>query len=485
MAAPKKKSPAEIQKIIDEVTAAGRKIYKTRYEKKFKSGLTHVYEILSYYDPVTKNNKRIDSKLLGKFSKDSIDTNNLESTDKKYSSKKVALADVAPNVDDVPDTRAAERVMYPLDVVLFVILLAQMAGYSSCYAIAEFWKAQKDVLSKLLKNFPEKDISHDTVRRIIKLLGGQDAVNVIRRFTDPLVQFLKRRIISMDGQAVRAAIKEDNGAARYVLNVFANEDQLCLNQVYIGPKENEITQAINALSGMNIRGAVVTTDALNTQKNLCQFVLDQGADYCFALKQNHKNLYGEVSTWFQAKSLSAAVKEISRDDDGHGRKEHRVYRVLPANSNKLLMEYVTEWPGLEDGCVVETTTTRISKKTGEKSVETRYFITSLYYDELYIAEAVAHAIRGHWGIENSLHWTLDVTMNQDRTQCRNAEFLNGKTSMNKVSFNLFSKIQALLEEESGKKAPSKRALMAKLSNLSDAVMLIAKLYDHMRNEEKN
>ena len=77
MAAPKKKSPAEIQKIIDEVTAAGKKIYKTRYKKKFKSGLTHVYEILSYYDPVTKNNKRIDSKLLGKFSKDAVDADKL------------------------------------------------------------------------------------------------------------------------------------------------------------------------------------------------------------------------------------------------------------------------------------------------------------------------------------------------------------------------------------------------------------------------
>lgn len=360
-----------------------------------------------------------------------------------------------------------------------------MAGYSSCYAIAEFWKAQRSILSKLLKNFPEKDISHDTIRRIIKLLVGQETVNVVRRFTDPLVQFLKRRIINMDGQAVRAAIKEDNGATRYVLNVFADEDQLCLNQVYIGPKENEISQAIKALSGLNIRGAVITTDALNTHKSLCQFVLNQGADYCFALKQNHKNLYEEVPTWFRAKSLSAAVKEISRDDDGHGRKEHHVYRVLPANSNKLLIEHVTEWPGLEDGCVVETTTTRINKKTGEKSVGTRYFITSLHYDELYIAEAVARAIRGHWGIENTLHWTLDVTMNQDRTQCRNAEFLNGKTSVHKVAFNFFAKIQAMLEEESGKKAPSKRALMARLSNLSDGVMLIAKLYDRMRNEGKN
>ena len=488
MAAPKKKTPAQINTLIEKLTAEGRKIRRSRKCKVLKSGVTHVYDVITYYDPKTRNTKNIDSRLVGKLPKGCTDVSKLESTDKKYAPKKVTLADVAPDVDDVPDERAPHLVQYPLDVVLLVIFLAVMAGYKSCHAIAAFWKAQRKELSKLIKDFPEKDISHDTVRRMIKLLGGQDTVSVIQRFTEPLVQEMKRKILNLDGQAVRAAGENENGTKRYFLNVYSHDDQLCLAHKYIGNKENEITQAINvlmALKGVKIEGSILTVDALNTQKELCAFVLEQRADYCFALKQNHKNLFEEVQTWFKAKSLQKMVKVNERTDDGHGRAEHRIYRILPANSNPLLMEYVTEWPGLEDGCVVETVTHRVNKKTGEESTETRYFITSLHYDERYIGEVVARAIRSHWGIENTLHWTLDVTFGQDRTQCKNGDFLDGKISLTKTVFNLMSKVQSLMEMETGKEAPSKATLMASMSNLRDAIMWISKLFAHTKIEGQN
>lgn len=485
MASPKKKTPAQIKALIEKLTAEGRKIHRYRRFKTLKSGITHVYDVVVYYDPATKNTKNIESTLVGKLPKGYTDKNKLEQTDKKYAGKKVSLSDVAPDVEDVPDERAPHLVQYPLDVVLFVIFLAVLAGYKSCYAIAAFWKAKRQELSKLIKDFPEKDISHDTIRRLIKLLGGQDTVNVIQRFTEPLIKEMRQKILNLDGQAVRAAGENENGTKRYFLNVYSHDDQLCLYHKYIGAKENEITHAINALRGLKIEGSILTVDALNTQKDLCAFVLDQRADYCFALKQNHKNRFEEVQTWFKAKSLQKMVKAVESTDDGHGRSEHRVYRILPANSNPLLMEYITEWPGLEDGCVVETVTHRVNKKTGEESNETRYFITSLHYDERYIGEVVARAIRSHWGIENTLHWTLDVTFGQDHTQCKNGDFLDGKISLNKVVFNLMSEVQSQIEMETGKKAPSKASLMASMSNIPDAIKWLYKLFCNTKKEEQN
>lgn len=488
MAAPTKKTPAQIENLIQKLTAEGRKIRRGRRYKVLKIGITHVYDVITYYDPETKNTKTIDSKLVGKLPKGCTDRSKLEPTNPKYGHKKVALADVAPNIDDVPDERIPYLVQYPLDVVLLVIFLAVMAGYKSCRAIAAFWKAQRNQLSLLIKDFPDKDISHDTIRRLIKLLGGQDTVSVIQRFTEPLVRDMTRKILNLDGQAVRAAGENENGTKRYFLNVYSHDDQLCLTHKYIGNKENEITQAINvlkALKGLKIEGCILTVDALNTQKELCDFILGQRADYCFALKSNHKNLHTEVQTWFKSKSLQKMVKVKEKCEDGHGRVEHRVYRILPANSNPLLMEYVTEWPGLEDGCVVETVTRRINKKTGEESTETRYFITSLHYDERYIGEVVARAIRSHWGIENTLHWTLDVTFGQDRTQCKNGDFLDGKISLNKTVFNFMSKVQSLIEMETGKEAPSKASLMASMSNIRDAILWISRIFEQAKNEGEN
>lgn len=114
--------------------------------------------------------------------------------------------------------------------------------------------------------------------------------------------------------------------------------------------------------------------------------------------------------------------------------------------------------------------------TGETSEETRYFITSLGFDSQYIAERVIRCIRSHWAIENSLHWCLDVTFNQDRTQCTNADYIKGRTVLNKVAFNLLSKLQSAELERTGKQAPSKPMLKARFSNPETLIAAMAQLF---------
>lgn len=443
-------------------------------KQKLKNGGYHVLERTTVFDPDRRQMKVLSSRLIGKLEPGQTDLSQMVETDKFYSrNKKKAATDVVQPLDGLTDTRRSERVTYPLDVVLLVVVLAAVCGFTSNYAIAEFWAAHRSTFERLINDFPKADISHDTVRRLIKLLGSQDASKLLRRFTEPLVQELSQKIISIDGQAVRAAAKAGE-QARYSLNVYNSDLGLCVNQVWV--EEKEITRAVEAIEQLDLKGAVLTCDALNTQKKLCAKLLEKGADYCMALKRNHAYLHDEVSGWFNTSKASDMAKTAARIDKGHGRYEERTVSILPASICVLNRKLVEQWPGLEDGCFVKTTTQRTVTSTGETSEETRYFITSLAFDAQYIAQRVMRCIRSHWGIENSLHWCLDVTFNQDRTQCSNADYIKGRTVLNKMAFNLLSKMQNLEVERTGKQAPSKPMLKARFSNPEALITTMAQLF---------
>ena len=175
--------------------------------------------------------------------------------------------------------------------------------------------------------------------------------------------------------------------------------------------------------------------------------------------------------YFSVKTTKATetAKTQERVDKEHGRFEERAVWVLPASIVNLNRELIKAWPGLEDGCLVKTTTKRTKISTGETGEETRYFITSLAFEEQYIAKRVMRCIRSHWNIENSLHWCLDVTFGQDRTQCTNADYIKGRTVLNKMAFNFISAQQKEEAERTGKPAPSKPMLMARLSNVENLI----------------
>jgi len=443
-----------------------------------KNGWSYVLEVVTVYDPRIKNSRKIRSRLVGKLPPGETDKSKMIPTDKKYSrSQPETKAKNSAPVDGLKDTRLAERVIYPLDLSLFVFILAMASGHQSDYQIAEFWKTNHLLLSHWFPNFPKSDISHDTVRRLIMILGKENSEQLIRKFTEPLLGSLKHRVIAVDGQAVRASTAPGTKLHQspYVLNIYDTDNGLCLQQKVIDEKHNEITYASELIRSLDdISGAIVTCDALNTQKAFLKAVLEKKADYCVALKANHGKLHEEIEFWFSGTPCQEA-KTTETVELGHGRLETRTVRVLPA-STVVLKKQADLWPGLQDGCVIEARTHRENPKTGEVTSDVRYFISSLNFDERYITKVVSRAIRNHWGIENSLHWTLDVTFNQDRMQCCNGEYLAGRTLMNKVIFNIISKLQANEEKETGKKASTKPVWKTRLSNLDTAIRCLAEIY---------
>lgn len=442
-------------------------------KQKLKNGGYHILERLTVFDPDKRQMKVLSTRLIGKLEPGQTDISQMVETDKFYSrNKKKTASEVSEAMHELEDPRRSECVTYPMDVVLLVVLVAAVCGFTSNYAIAEFWAAHRPILERLIKDFPKTNISHDTVRRIIKLLGAQDAAKLLRRFTEPLLERLAQKVVSIDGQAVRAASKAGQ-TPRYSLNVFDCDQGLCLNQVWIEEKENEIVRSVDALQGLNLTGAVVTCDAMNKQKKLCAEILSMGADYCMAVKRNHARLYDEIAGWFKTTKAAETAKTQERVDKEHGRFEERAVWVLPASIVNLNRELIKAWPGLEDGCLVKTTTKRTKISTGETGEETRYFITSLAFEERYIAKRLMRCIRSHWNIENSLHWCLDVTFGQDRTQCTNADYIKGRTVLNKMAFNFISAQQKEEAERTGKPAPSKPMLMARFSNVENLIQAMA------------
>ena len=445
-------------------------------KQKLKNGGYHVLERQMVYDAEKHRNKVVSTKLIGKLPPGETDISKMIPTDKSYSrnTKKKSVEAVQNLTQGLVDTRVPEKLIYSLDVVLFVVVLAACTGVTSNYSIAQFWKRNRPTLEKWIPDFPQKDISHDTVRRLISLIGAENSHDLIARFTEPLVVAMKQRVIAVDGQAIRAASAQA-GAGRYTLNVLDTDNGLCLQQVFIGEKENEITRARDAISGLNLQGAIVTCDAMNTQKKFCAEIIDKGADYSMALKRNHGFLYDEVEAWFRTDKVNdaAVFQDVSA---GHGRIETRTVKVLPSSVLEFNRENLKDWMGLEDGCVAMTQTIRTDKEGEVLSMDTRYFITSLAFEEDYIAQRVMRAIRNHWQIENGLHWCLDVTFNQDRTQCSNANYIKGRTVLNKVAFNMLSKMQANIEKETGKTAPTKPTLMTDMMDTDHLIRSVLGLY---------
>lgn len=440
---------------------------------KQKNGWYYVLEVTSVYDPKIKNSRKIRSRLVGKLPPGETDLNKMIPTEPGQGRKKKVIPEA---LTELKDSRHPLYVVYPLDLTLLVVVLAAMAGYTSCYQIAQYWASNRAVLKKYFDDFPDRDISHDTVRRLIKLIGKPQSEQLIRRLTEQLLNPIKHRVVSLDGQSVKASKTPLQPRGQYVLNIYDSDDQLCLEQRVIGEKENEITLAADLIDSVPIEGTVVTCDALNTQTKLIQKIVQKGADYCVALKDNQPSLFELIKAWFRTER-SHLLKDSQTLDIGHGRIETRRIQVLPSSllDEPMYQDVLKKWPGLDDGCMVRLTTETVIKNTGEIRYDERYYISSLHFDEQYIAQLLLKTIRNHWAIENNLHWVLDVTFNQDRMHCRNADYLTGRTALSKLAYNIISKVQANEEMQTGKKSATKPQWLVRFNNTEFAIESLMKI----------
>lgn len=318
------------------------------------------------------------------------------------------------------DPRAANA-RHGLLEVLYIALAAVLCGADSCADMEEFGEAKEPLLRQVLRL--EHGIpSHDTFSRVFRLLDPEAFEAAFRQFMVAFAQGLAG-VVAIDGKSLRGAFERGRRSTPlHLVNVWAAEQRLALGQRKARGR-NEVTAAVEVVRLLSLEGCIVTADALHCHAKLARAVLDRRGEYALALKENQGPLYAEAVVLLDA----AASREESAEERqrGHDRLEQRQAIVL-ANATLAKRH---RFPGIRALGRIEALR-RVEGKPDERSV--RYFVLS----QPLAPDKLLHAVRSHWGIENQLHWVLDVVFDEDRARNRKDHGPENLALVRKLALNM-------------------------------------------------
>ena len=330
--------------------------------------------------------------------------------------------------NDLPDPRQAGKVMYPLDEVLLLSLLAVLAGAESFVDIARFGCMKRDLLRRF-RPFRDGTPSHDHLGDIFAALDADQFQRCFVSWVSSLIG-VPEGVVAIDGKTSRRSGGKAGKGAIHMVSAFAASQRLVLGQMKVAEKSNEIVAIPKLLDLLSIEGAVVTIDAMGCQRAIARKIIDKKANYIFGLKGNQGSLRDDVELLVtEQKARNFADSDISRtetiDADNGGRIETRTTTVI--HDVDWLRER-HDWPGLNAVAIVEST----REIAGKIERETRYYITSL----VVLAHLLGPMIRSHWAIENSLHWVLDMVFRDDECRVRTNHAPANFTTIKHMACNL-------------------------------------------------
>jgi predicted transposase YbfD/YdcC len=332
---------------------------------------------------------------------------------------------------DLPDPRQAGKVIYPLNEVLLLSLLAVLANAESFTDIARFGEKKLALLRRFLP-FADGTPPHD---RLGDIFASLDAQAFQRCFVDWVAALTKTpvAVIAIDGKTMRSTGgKKGSKAAIHMVSAFAARQRLVLAQVKVNEKSNEIVAIPALLDMMAIEGAVVTIDAMGCQRHIAEKIIAKKADYILALKGNQGTLREDVELFAtEQKTRGFADTAISTHqtvDADHGRIETRSYTVI---HDVGWLQERHQWPGLKGVLTVESH----REFDGKIERETRFYITSLTLE----ARLSGPMIRDHWAVENGLHWVMDMTFRDDECRIRTEHAPANFTTLRHMAQNLYRK----------------------------------------------
>jgi predicted transposase YbfD/YdcC len=317
------------------------------------------------------------------------------------------VTDFLAHMRIVPDHRIPGMVTYPLDEIFLTTLVGVICGADDWDGVEEIAAGALDWLRGYLP-FESGVATAQTLRKVFRLLDPKTLEQGFAAWAAS-VRPLAREVIAVDGKTLRGSRQSDGTGALHLVSAYATCAGLVLAQRAVDGKSNEITAIPELLEMLDIKGAIVSIDAMGTQKAIAARIVEKGADYVLALKGNQTSLHDDARLFFADPACAATCAKEADIDAGHGRIEERLCRAADA---AWLAERHPEWKGLRSLAAI--TSRRIDKRTGAESVETRFYISSLEPDP----EALSAAVRAHWAIENNLHWTMDVIFDEDRCRTR-------------------------------------------------------------------
>ncbi|MBV8265941.1 MAG: ISAs1 family transposase [Planctomycetaceae bacterium] len=347
--------------------------------------------------------------------------------------RRIGLDEVVAHFQELEDPRSTINQRHPLASVVVIALLAVLAGAGGPTAIARWAMLKREFLSQVL-DLPNGIPGKDVFRRVLMALKPSAFQ---ARFADWLQALraeaavgtgVDRPVLPVDGKTLRRSHDRRKGlGALHLVSAWASESGLSLGQVAGAEKSNEITAIPELLRLVDIKGAIITIDAMGTQKAIAEQIVEGGADYVLALKGNHETLHQAVIDYIGEQlegDLSDAQEHVTTEK-AHGREETRTYLQLPAPEQ---LPGFMQWRGLKS---IGLATSRCLRD-GKEAVEVRYYISSLDVD----AKRFARAVRGHWSIENSCHWVLDMTFREDESRLRERNLRENFAWLNRFALSL-------------------------------------------------
>ena len=328
-------------------------------------------------------------------------------------------------LEEVPDPRVDRSKDHELVDLLVIALCTILVGGDSFYDMEEFAEVRLTWLKTFLR-LRNGAPSHDTFNRVFQALDEQHLADSLSRWTQSVRTVLGGEVVALDGKSVRRALNRGEDF-RVIVSAWATESGLLLGQRKVRDKSNEITVVPELLQALELAGCIVTADAMHCQKNIAKEIIEADADYVLALKGNQGTAFAEVKSFLDdaVNRADKTLVHLETVEKGHGRHETRRYWQA-----EQVSWYADrgQWEGLRSVGLVES----VREINGQRSVERRYYLSSLPAD----IDRFAKAVRGHWSIENQLHWVLDVVFGEDQARARTEQAAENLAAMRRLAVNL-------------------------------------------------
>ena len=320
--------------------------------------------------------------------------------------------------------------------ILIIGICTMLCGGEGFNDMEDFGRAKYEWLKTFLE-LPNGIPSHDTFNRVFAALNPSEFLECFLRWTQSLRKNVSQEIVAMDGKALRRALNKGEGLP-YIVSAWAVESGLVLGQLKVAEKSNEITAVPELLRVLELAGCIVTLDAMGCQKKIAREIIESDADYVLALKGNHETVHEEVKTylddaidrWTAAPTPDSEVQlaHVQTVEKDHGRLETR--RYWQSDSLDWFAD-LGQWEGLRSVGVVESR----RELQGQVTTERRYYLCSLRLD----VASFARAVRSHWGVENNVHWHMDVSFGEDQSRARTGFAAENLATLRRLALNLLKR----------------------------------------------
>ncbi len=333
------------------------------------------------------------------------------------------MTSIMEHFKTLPDPRIDRKKLHKLQDIIFITIAAAICGCNDWDDIEEYGELNYEWLKTVLE-LPNGIPSHDTFNRVFSLLDPQALQQCFIGWIQSVAQISEGRLISIDGKRLCNSGEGGSKAIIHMVSAWSNANNMVLGQQKVNDKSNEITAIPALLEVLDVKGCTVTIDAMGCQQNIASLIIEKEADYVLAVKGNQGHLHDDIQEAFEQEKALVSDTQINT---GHGRIEKRTCSII-TNTDWICKK--DKWEGLQT--LIRIQSERTQKATGATETQTRYYIASRKADAAFFNSAV----REHWGIENKLHWVLDVAFGEDSSNKRAGNAAENFSFINKIALNL-------------------------------------------------